>query len=495
MITFAWIAIAGLAVGFFAGKMIFEKMLVAKKEAAEQEVARAKKEADEVIKRAEYQSQKIIEKTEKDLDMKQKKVEQYEVRLQQKEEKIDEKMEKLEEKKEEYIQKKQELEKTLEQQKTILSELAQLSPEQAKQQLFDQIREEQQQEIATFINKYKMIKEEEAKEEAGKIIAKVLPRVAQEGLNEHLVTLVDLPTEDMKGKIIGREWRNISAFERTTGVEVTIDDTPLTIKLSSFDPEKRFIAAETMKVLVKDGKINPVYIEKVFADMTKDTEETFMKKGKETLAKLNLAMMKPEIVEYIGRFHIRYSYGQNLLLHSIEVARLAEMLANELGLDAELAKKAWLLHDIGKIDAGNGEAHTKVGAEILRKHKMHDVIVNTAEGHHFDVELLTPESWVATAADIISASRPGARFDTKELFIERMSNLENLINSVEGVQKAYIMQAGREIMTFFNPENVSDAQMEVLTRTIGEKIEEQLDYPGSIRIVGIRENKMVHYLR
>lgn len=180
-------------------------MLVAKKEAAEQEVARAKKEADEVIKRAEYQSQKIIEKTEKDLDMKQKKVEQYEVRLQQKEEKIDEKMEKLEEKKEEYIQKKQELEKTLEQQKTILSELAQLSPEQAKQQLFDQIREEQQQEIATFINKYKMIKEEEAKEEAGKIIAKVLPRVAQEGLNEHLVTLVDLPTEDMKGKIIGRE--------------------------------------------------------------------------------------------------------------------------------------------------------------------------------------------------------------------------------------------------------------------------------------------------
>lgn len=379
MITLVGIAIGGLLVGFFAGKMSFEKMLTSKKIAAEQEVAKAKKEADEIVKRAEYNSQKIVEKTEKEIDIKQKKIEQYELRLQQKEEKVDEKMERLEEKKEEYIVKKQELEKTLEQQKTILAEVAQLTPEQAKQQLFDQIREEQQQEIATFINKYKMIKEEEAKEEAGKIIAKVLPRVAQEGLNEHLVTLVDLPTEDMKGKIIGREGRNISAFERTTGVEVTIDDTPLTIKLSSFDPEKRFIAAETMKVLVKDGKINPVYIEKVFADMTKDTEETFMKKGKETLAKLNLAMMKPEIVEYIGRFHIRYSYGQNLLLHSIEVARLAEMLANELGLDAELAKKAGLLHDIGKIDAGNGEAHTKVGAEILRKHKMHEVIINTAE--------------------------------------------------------------------------------------------------------------------
>ncbi len=495
IITLIGVGLWGLLVGFFGGKMVFDKMLTDKKVAAEQEVAKAKKEADEIIKRADYNAQKVIEKTEKDLDIKQKKVEQYELRLQQKEEKVDEKMERLEEKKEEYIVKKQEIEKILEQQKTILADLSQLTPEQAKQQLFDQIREEQQQEIATFINKYKMIKEEEAKEEAGKIIAKVLPRVAQEGLNEHLVTLVDLPTEDMKGKIIGREGRNISAFERTTGVEVTIDDTPLTIKLSSFDPEKRFIAAETMKVLVKDGKINPVYIEKVFADMTKDTEETFMKKGKETLAKLNLAMMKPEIVEYIGRFHIRYSYGQNLLLHSIEVARLAEMLANELGLDAELAKKAALLHDIGKIDAGNGEAHTKVGAEILRKHKMHEVIINTAEGHHFDVELKSPEAWVATAADIISASRPGARFDTKELFIDRMSNLENLINSVEGVQKAYIMQAGREIMTFFNPDNVSDAQMEVLTRTIGEKIEEQLDYPGSIRIVGIRENRMVHYLR
>jgi len=205
MITLVGIALAGLLVGFFGGKMVFDKMLTNKKVAAEQEVAKAKKEADEIVKRADYQAQKVVEKVEKELDIKQKKVEQYELRLQQKEEKIDEKMERLEEKKEEYITKKQELEKILDQQKTILSEVAQLSPEQAKQQLFDQIREEQQQEIATFINKYKMIKEEEAKEEAGKIIAKVLPRVAQEGLNEHLVTLVDLPTEDMKGKIIGRE--------------------------------------------------------------------------------------------------------------------------------------------------------------------------------------------------------------------------------------------------------------------------------------------------
>ncbi|USN55312.1 MAG: DUF3552 domain-containing protein [Candidatus Peribacteria bacterium] len=381
------------------------------------------------------------------------------------------------------IVKKQELEQLVEQQKNQLSEIAQLSPEQAKAQLFEQVEAEHQAEIARFVSKMKMIKEEESKEEAAKIIAKVLPRVAQEGLNEHLTTMVDLPTEDMKGKIIGREGRNISSFEKATGVEVTIDDTPLTIKLSSYDPEKRFIAAETMKKLVKDGRINPVYIEKIFVETEKETSELFLKKGKEALAMLNLPMMKPEIVELVGRFHVRYSYGQNLLLHSIEVARMAEMLANELGLDAELAKKAGLLHDIGKIEAGNGEAHTKVGAEILRKYKVHDCIINTAEGHHFDVELKYPEAWVATAADIISASRPGARFDTKELFIERMSNLENLVTSIDGVQRAYIMQAGREIMTFFNPDQVDDVKLEQLTKEIGVKIEDQLDYPGAIRIV------------
>lgn len=496
MTIFTLIAgIVGILLGVFGGKYLADQGRSKKKQEAELSIETTKKECRRLYDIAEKKGQELIEKAEKEIAHRHKKVDQIEEKLTQKEERMDEKMEKLEEKKEEYIAKKQELEKLYEQQKTILSDLSGLSPEQAKQELFSQIETDQQAEITRFINKYKLIKEEEAKDEAAKIISRILPRVAQEGISEHLVTMVDLPSEDMKGKIIGREWRNINTFEKVTGVEVLIDDTPLTLKISSYDPEKRFIAAETMNKLVKDGRINPVYIEKFYQQSIDEANELFLKKGKEALALLNIPMMKPEIVEYVGRFHIRYSYGQNLLLHSIEVARMAEMMANELWLNAELAKKAGLLHDIWKIDSTNGEAHTKIWAELLRKHKMHEVIVNTAEGHHFDVELLSPEAWVATAADIISASRPGARHDTKDIFFERMSNLENLINSIEGVQKAYIMQAGREIMAFFNPEDVDDKQAQELTTIIGTKIEEQLDYPWSIRIVGIRENKMVHYLR
>jgi len=488
-------AVIGIAFWIFGGKYLADQWRSKKKQEAELTIETTKKECRRLYDIAERKGQELIEKAEKEITHRNKKVDQIEEKLTQKEERMYEKMEKLEEKKEEYITKKQDLEKVYDQQKTILSDLSWLTPEQAKKQLFAQIETDQQAEITRFVHKYKLIKEEEAKEEAGKIIARILPRVAQEGISEHLVTMVDLPSEDMKGKIIGREWRNINTFEKVTGVEVLIDDTPLTLKISSYDPEKRFIAAETMNKLVKDGRINPVYIEKFYQQSIDEASELFLKKGKETLALLNIPMMKPEIVEYVGRFHIRYSYGQNLLLHSIEVARMAEMMANELGLNAELAKKAALLHDIGKIDSTSGEAHTKVWAEILRKHKMHEVIINTAEWHHFDVELLSAEAWVATAADVISASRPGARHDTKDIFFERMSNLENLINSIEWVQKAYIMQAGREIMAFFNPDDVDDKRAQELTTIIGTKIEEQLDYPGSIRIVGIRENKMVHYLR
>lgn len=487
--------IVGLAAWWFVGKTSTEKKVQNKKDWLIWEIKQLEEQARWILTKAENKAQDIVNKSEKETEHKQKKIDQYEEKLGAKEEKLEQRIEKLDEKKEELIVKQKELDDTLDKEKTILSDLSWLTPEQAKTKLFEQIETENQDEIKRFLNKWKMIKEEEAKEEAGKIIAKVLPRVAQEGLNEHVVTLVDLPSEDMKGKIIGREWRNINAFEKVTWVEVTIDDTPMTIKLSSFDPEKRFVAKATMEKLVKDGRINPVFIEKMYEEVLKWMPERFMKKGKEALTMLNLPMMKPEVVETIWRFYLRYSYGQNLRLHSIEVARLSEMLANELWLDAEMAKKAWLLHDIGKIEAGNGEAHTKAGWEFLRKHKMHDIIVNTAEWHHFDVEMNYPEAFVVTAADAISASRLWARSDTKDLFIERMWSLENLISDIEWVDKSYIMSAWREIMAFFNPDKIDDKRMEELTQDIGKKIEDQLDYPGTIRIVGIREKKMTHFLR
>ncbi len=489
------LAVVGLWVWRYVGKTNTEKSVQNKKDWVVSEIKRLEEQARWILSKAENKAQDIVTKSEKEADHKQKKIDQYEEKLGLKEEKLDQRIEKLDVKKEELIVKQKELDETLEKEKTILSDLSGLTPEDAKKQLFEQIETENQSEITRFINKWKMIKEEEAKEEAGKIIAKVLPRVAQEWLNEHVVSLIDLPSEDMKWKIIWREWRNINAFEKVTWVEVTIDDTPMTIKISSFDPEKRFIAKAVMDKLVKDWRINPVFIEKMHAEVIKSMPERFMKKGKEALTILNLPMMKPEVVETIWRFYLRYSYGQNLRLHSIEVAKLSEMLANELWLNADLAKKAWLLHDIGKIEAWNGEAHTKAWAEFLRKHKMHDVIVNTAEWHHFDVEMKYPEAFVVTAADAISASRLWARSDTKDLFIERMWNLENLITEMEGIDKSYIMSAWREIMAFFNPDTVDDKRMEELTQEIGTKIEEQLDYPGTIRIVWIREKKMTHFLR
>ncbi len=495
MITLILTGLVGVLLWIIWWKLLFDQILTRRKKEVEKEIAEAKKEARRIYDLGDQKAQQLIDKAEKEIQHKHKKAEQYEEKLANKEQKLDEKMEKMEDKKEEYLQKKQELQTLIDEQQQKLSEIAWLSPDEAKKQLFLELEQTHEAEIKRFINKYKTIKEEEAKEEAAKIIAKVLPRVAQEWNNEHLVTMVDLPTEDMKGKIIGREWRNISSFERVTWVEVTIDDTPLTIKISSFDPEKRYIASETMKKLIKDWRINPVYIEKLYEETIQNTQELFIKKWKEALTLLNLPMMKPEIVELVWRFHVRYSYGQNLLLHSIEVARLSEMLANEMWLNADLAKKAGLLHDIGKIEAWNGEAHTKVWAEILRKHKMHDVIVNTAEAHHFDTELKYPEAWVVTAADAISASRLWARHDSKEIFSERMSTLENLISWIPGINKVFIMQAWREIMTFVDPQQVDDLRLEQILQEVWEKIEEQLDYPGSIRIVWVRENKAFHYLR
>ena len=476
-------------------KKLFQSELDILESQKQQILFETDKKNKQLIEETERKSNEIMQRAEKDIDIKQKKIDQYEQRLTQKEQKVDEKYEQLDKKKEELHIRMQELDKIYEEQKSILEKTAWLSTQEAKDQLFKKIEIENKSEIERFINKMKLIKEEESKEEAAKIIAKVLPRVVQDWLSEHLITLVDLPTEDMKGKIIGREWRNIALFERVTWVEVTIDDTPLTIKLSSYDVEKRFLAAETMRRLVRDAKINPVSIEKYYEETCQKVDEAFIKKWRETLALLNIPMLKPEIVEYIGKFHLRYSYWQNLLLHSIEVARLSEMMANELWLNADLAKKAWLLHDIWKIDAGNGEWHARVWAEILRKYGMHDIIINTAEAHHFDVPLLYPETRIATAADMISASRPWARVDSKEKFVERMSNLETLVSSIPWVSKAYIMQAWREIMAFFNPINVKDEDIESLVQTIALKIEEQLDYPWSIRIIWIREQKITHYLR
>ncbi len=481
--------------GFFG----YKKTLTEKAIKFKERMAKAKELEEEILEEARKKAEQILEKAEERADkleeQRLKKVEEIQNKLLDREERMDEKLEKLEEERAKIIDKQKEAGKLVKEQTEKLAEIAKLNKEEAKKQLFANMEEEYQKEIKQFVEKMKTIKTEEADKEAGQILAKVLPRIASESVNEFTVKSVDLPNEDYKWKLIGREWRNISFFEKLTGVELIIDDTPMVVRISSFDNEKRFIAATVLKKLVKDGRINPHYIEKFYNQVVEEFPNVLIEKWKEALTQLNLPMMNPEIVKYIGQLFLRYSYGQNIWLHSIEVAKIAEAIATEIGLDPVMAKKAWLFHDIGKIVATTWQSHTVLWAELLKKLGMDDIIVNAAESHHYDVPMTHPISWVIAAADAISASREWARYDTSEMFIEKMSELEKLIKDISGIEKVHIMQAGREIITYVDPEQVSDKDLEKTLKTIWEKIEEQLDYPGIIRVTAIRENKLVEFLR
>ncbi len=493
-----WALVLGGIIGYALYSLVWKRKkqeLQAKLDKADDTAADIIKRAEERYRKAENISKELIENAQREFDKRMQKADQIEERFRQKEEKMEQRMETLETEKQKLIEKQQKLDELVAQEKEVLSQIARLSPEEAKEKLFELVEQQYSHEISTFVEKFKALKQEEADKEATAILTKVMPRVAVNAVSEFTVSLVEIPSEDTKGKLIWREGRNVSYFEKITGVEVIIDDTPLIVRLSSYDNEKRFLATETLKRLIKDGRINPVYIEKVYNEVAGSFDQLLMDKGKEALMMLNIPMMKPDVVKMIGQFQFRYSYGQNLWIHSIEVAKTAEAIALEMGLDGMMAKKAGLLHDIGKIATANGQSHTQVGGDILKKYWFDEIIVNTAQAHHFDVPLTSAIGRVVTAADAISAGRPGARFNAKEVFIEKMSELEKLISSVSGVDKVHIMQAGREIMVFVDPAEIDDIGVQKLIKDIGSKVEDQLDYPGIIRVVAIRETKVVDYLR
>lgn len=494
--------LVGAVIGFYAYKktltsqaIAFKAKIKKVKEIEEDIIQKAKRQADNIIQKAEQRWLKIEENAQKELDKRHEKIDKMEERILTREEKLDEQREKIEQEKQKIHDQKETIKEIKQQQQDKLSKIAGLSVDEAKKNLFEQIEQDHQKDVEQLINKYKQIAKEEAETQAQQVIARVLPRISTEHSSEFTTVSIDIPDESFKGKIIGREGRNISFFEKTTGVELIVDDTPLTVRLSSFDHEKRFLAIQTLKKLIKDTKINPHYIEKTYNEMESNMEDILLEKGKEALNILNIPMMKPAIVQNIGKFHLRYSYGQNLWNHSIEVAKICEAIATEIGIDPLMAKKAGLLHDIGKVIATTGQSHTTLGADFLKKHGTHNIIINAAASHHYDVPMTHAISWIVTAADAISAARPGARFNTKDLFIEKMGELEKLISGVKGVKKVHIMQAGREIMVYADPEAVSDTHIHGLIKTIGQKIEDQLDYPGIIRIVMFRETKVIEYIR
>ena len=369
-----------------------------------------------------------------------------------------------------------------------LERISGLTSEQAKDYLLKTVEDEVKHETAMLVKELETRAKEEAGKKAKEYVVTAIQKCAADHVAETTISVVPLPNDEMKGRIIGREGRNIRAIEQATGVDLIIDDTPDVITVSCFDPIRREIARQSLEILMKDGRIQPGRIEEVINKVTKELDETIFKIGNETVYKLGIGKMNRELIRLVGRLRFRYSYGQNGLEHSIEVANFAGMMAAELGLNQVLAKRAGLLHDIGKaVDFEQEGSHVELGAKFAKKYGENPIIVNAIESHHGDTEATDIIAVLVAAADTISAARPGARYESMEGYIERLENLEKIATSFDGVEKAFAIQAGREIRIMVQPEKIDDITMVKVAHDIREKIENELTYPGQIKVTLIRE--------
>ena len=377
-----------------------------------------------------------------------------------------------------------------------LEEISGYSYETAKQEIFQKVEEETRHELASKMIELEEQFKEEADEKAKNIISLAIQRCAADHVSETTISVVQLPSEDMKGRIIGREGRNIQKIETLTGVDLIIDDTPEAITISGFDPVKREVARLALEKLISDGRINPTRIEEMVEKAQREVDATIKQAGERATFEVGVHGINNELVRLLGRLRYRLSYGQNVLRHSIEVAFLAGMMADELGVDGNLARRAGLLHDIGKAFPHDVEgSHIQIGVECAKKFKESREVVHAIEAHHGDVEAKTIVAVLVQAADAISAARPGARREDLENYIKRLQNLENIAESFGGVEKAYAIQAGREIRVMVKPEEVNDESMKIIAREIAAKIQNELKYPGQIKVNLIRESRAVDYAK
>ena len=382
----------------------------------------------------------------------------------------------------------EELQEKIDDQMKVLEQVSKMSQEDAHRELMDAVAKQSEKEIAQYMHEQQEEAENNAAANARNIIATAIHRYSQEEVIERTVSTVTLPSEEMKGRIIGREGRNIKAIEQATGVDLIIDDTPDIITISCFDPIRREIARLSLETLMKDGRIQPGRIEEVVEKTRRDLEDTILKVGNETVFRLSIGRMNKELIKLIGRLRYRYSYGQNALQHSIEVAQFAGLMAAELGLNQALAKRAGLLHDIGKaVDFEQEGSHVELGAKFAKKYGENNIVVNSIESHHGDTEPQDIIAILVAAADTLSAARPGARYESMEGYINRLENLEKIANGFEGVERAFAIQAGREVRVMVQPDKVDDIRMVKIAHDIREKIENELTYPGQIKVTLIRE--------
>ncbi len=504
-------AVVCLALGFAFG-------IAYRKKVAEREIGSAEAEAtrliNEAIRSGENRKKEMLleakdeihkSRTEYEKEVKERRAElsKQERRLQQKEESLDKKTDAFERKEEDLARRmvevaaaKAEAEEVKKQHLATLEQISGLTQEQAKQYLLQSVEEEVRHDTAMKIKEIEQQLKDEADEKAREILSIAIQRCAADHAAEATVSVVPLPTDEMKGRIIGREGRNIRTLETITGVDLIIDDTPEAITVSSFDPVRREVARLALEKLITDGRIHPTRIEDMVEKARKEVDRTIREEGERACYETGVHGLNPELIKILGRQKYRTSYGQNVLNHSIEVSHIAGLMASELGVDVTLAKRAGLLHDLGKsIDHEVEGSHVQLGADLVRKYKENPVIVNAVEAHHGDVEPKTVIAVLVQAADAVSAARPGARRENVENYIRRLQKLEELTGSYPGVDKAYAIQAGREVRIMVKPEEVSEDNMIILARDIAKKLEAELEYPGQIKVNVIRETKAVEYAK
>ena len=507
----AIVAVVLGVIGFFIGSGYRRKSAEATIGSAEEE---AKRILSEAMKNAEARKKEALveakdeiyhlrQDAEKDIRERRSEVQRQEHRLQQKEESLDKKIENLETKEEKLSARTKEIDSRMEEcerikvsQMEMLEKISGYSKEQAKAYLLEILDGELTHEKAVKVLDYEQKLKEDSDRIAKNILGRAIQRCAADHSSEMTVSVVSLPNDEMKGRIIGREGRNIRALETATGVDLIIDDTPEAITVSSFDPIRREIARVTLEKLILDGRIHPARIEETVAKATAEVESVIKQEGERAMVEAGVHNLHPELVRLLGKLHYRTSYGQNVLNHSLEVCHLSGLLASELGANVTLAKRAGLLHDIGKaIDHEQEGTHIQLGVEAAKKYRENEEVIHAIHAHHGDVEAKTVIACIVQAADAISAARPGARRENIENYIKRLEKLEEIANSFGGVEDSYAIQAGREVRIVVKPEAVSDDQMVLMARDISKRIEEELDYPGQIKVNVIRESRAVDYAK
>lgn len=506
--------IVGILIGYFVRRSIAEAKITSAEHAAQQIIEDGKREAEaarkEALLEAKDERHRLRTEAENEIRERRTELQKQENRLVQKEEVLDRKSEALDKKEETIDQKEDSLtkkerqieemqskvEEMMHQQESELMRISGLTMEEAKNIIFAQVRQETEHETAMMAREIESRAKEEADKKAKEILSIAVQRCAADHVAETTVSVVNLPNDEMKGRIIGREGRNIRTLETLTGIDLIIDDTPEAVILSGFDPIRREIARVSLEKLVQDGRIHPARIEETVERSRQEVDEAIREYGEQTTFEVGIHGLHPDLIKILGRLKFRTSYGQNVLKHSMEVAYLTGLMAAELGEDEQLARRAGLLHDIGKaIDHEVEGSHVEIGVELATKYHEHPVVINSIASHHGDTEATSIISTLVAAADALSAARPGARRETLETYVRRLEKLEEISESFEGVEKSYAIQAGREIRIMVQPDKVDDVESYRLAREITKKIENELNYPGHIKVTVIRETRAVEYAK